>query len=58
VFAHSIDLMVNRGAGVMSRQTIAEMRSLEGRQVRVTLADGSHIDPLPDVVDIWEVRAA
>jgi hypothetical protein len=68
----------------MSHERLAEMRSLEGRQVGVALADGSRIDdaqlvsagrngvrtlwvftngadafvPVPDVVDVWEVRAA
>jgi hypothetical protein len=67
----------------MSAERIRHLRSLEGRQVGVALADGSRIDdcqlvfagranvttlwvfsngadtfvPLPDVLDVWEVRA-
>ena len=68
----------------MSQERMSELRSLEGRQVSVSLSDGSRIDdcqvvsagrpgvqtlwvftngadtfvPLPDIIDVWELRAA
>jgi hypothetical protein len=46
--------------GVMSRTTMSELRSLEGRQVSVALADGSRIDDCqlvsagrPGVQTLW-----
>jgi hypothetical protein len=78
------DVEAVRKEGEMSQERVSELRSLEGHQVSVALADGSRIDdcqlvsagrpgvqtlwvftngadtfvPLPDIIDVWELRAA